>query len=218
MDCCIIWRLSSCLALFTYAALGMAAPGAESPFSIQADFPGGNIVVDHVEGNTVHLRPDLRDTEGWWFYWNFRVTNVPAGRTLTFDFGKRNPIGTRGPAISIDGGAAWTWLGLESCSGAAFTYAFPNGGTAWFSFAAPYLESDLQVFLKKWEGASALAPETLCESAGGRKVEVLRAGCTGRMPRCRVLLTARHHACETMASYVLEGILEAILADDGDGR
>jgi hypothetical protein len=36
-------------------------------------------------------------------------------------------------------------------------------------------------------------------------------------PRYRVLLTARHHACEVVASYVMEGVLGAILADDQDG-
>ncbi len=210
-------RLSFCLALFVCTGFGTADTLTDTPFTIQADFPGGNIVVERIEGNTVHLRPDLRDTEGWWFYWNFRVAAVPAGQTLTFDFGERNPIGARGPAISRDGGVTWMWLGLDACNGATFTCAFPDGGAAWFAFAVPYVESDLRVFLKKGEGTSALALETLCKSADGRKVEALRAGCTGDIPRCRILLTARHHACETMASYVLEGILDAILADDSIG-
>lgn len=174
--------------------------------------------MDRVEGNTVYLRPDLRDTEGWWFYWNFKLAGVPAGHTLTFDFGERSPIGVRGPALSTDAGVTWDWLGSDSVQGAAFTYTFPEGGDAWFSFTIPYLEYDLRAFLKKWEASSDLVAETLCGSRDGRKVEALRAGCIAERPKYRILLTARHHACETMANFVLEGILDAILADDEDGR
>jgi hypothetical protein len=37
-------------------------------------------------------------------------------------------------------------------------------------------------------------------------------------PKHRVLLTARHHACESMANYVLEGYLSAALDGTQDGR
>lgn len=210
------WCLLVCWLLFCWA--GSAVSETSPSFIIHADFPGGNIVVDRVEGDTVYLRPDLRDTEGWWFYWNFKLAEVPAGHTLTFYFGERSPIGVRGPAVSTDAGATWDWLGLESVQGAAFTYTFPEGGDAWFSFTIPYLESDLRAFLKKWEATASLVVEALCDSRNGRKVEALRAGCIAERPKYRVLLTARHHACETMANFVLEGILDAMLADDDDGR
>lgn len=53
-----------------------------SELQIDADFPGGNVVVDGVAGDVVRLHPDLRDTEGNWFYWCCRVRGA-AGRTLT---------------------------------------------------------------------------------------------------------------------------------------
>jgi hypothetical protein len=34
----------------------------------------------------------------------------------------------------------------------------------------------------------------------------------------RVALTCRHHACEMMASYVLEGIIDEVLGNSGDGK
>jgi len=52
---------------FSAVAVRAAAP------RIDAGFPGGNIIVDGIEGDTVFLRPDLRDTQGDWFYWAFRV-------------------------------------------------------------------------------------------------------------------------------------------------
>ncbi len=199
-----------------YGAGGVWAD-ADIPFSIDTSFPGGNVIVDRIEGDTVHLRPDLRDTEGWWFYWNFRVSGA-AGRRLTFDFGERSPIGVRGPAVSVDGGVSWSWLGAEAVRGAAFTYAFPTDrGEAWFGFTVPYQQSDLERFLAAYEACGALAVERLCASKKGRGVDALRAGCLDGAPAYRVLLMARHHACEAMASFVLEGVLATVLAEDADG-
>ena len=207
-----------CVVIFLCAAHGVVEACEEEPIVIGTAFPGGNIIVERVEGDVVHLRPDLRDTEGWWFYWNFQVCGVAEGRMLTFDFGERSPIGVRGPAVSRDNGVTWDWLGAEQCAGSTFSYAFPQSGCAWFASTIPYLESDLRAFVKKWSGSSILVVEDLCESAAGRKVELLRAGCTEECPQFRALITARHHACETMANYVLEGILTAVLSDDEPGR
>ena len=191
--------------------------GSAASFEINTDFPGGNVVVERVDRDTVYLRPDLRDTEGWWFYWNFRVTGA-AGRTLTFRFSEKNPIGVRGPAVSTDGGKSWSWLGTKKVSGAAFSYTFPDDtGDAWFSFTIPYQEADLRAFLAAQGKATPVLVEKLCTSKKGRDVEALRAGRLDGEAPYRVVLTARHHACESMASFVLEGVLAALLADDDDG-
>lgn len=97
---------------------------AETTLSLDAVFPGGNIALERVEGDFVYLKPDLRDTEGWWFYWNFRLHDISPRRTLTFDFGNPNPLGVHGPAVSTDGGRTWSMLGMEACKGSTFTYAF----------------------------------------------------------------------------------------------
>lgn len=187
--------------------------------SIDVAYPGGNVVVDRVMKDKVFLRPDLRDTEGWWFYWNYRVAGVSPGRTVTFTLGEPNPIGVRGPAVSTDSGKTWFWLGLERCDGSSFAYTFPGQAEfVWFSFSVPYQESDLRTFLKTREKSRFLSVESLCKSAGGRNVELVRAGYLVDSPHYRVLLTARHHACETMASFVLEGILDTVLRDDEIGR
>ena len=78
-----------------------------------AIFPGGNIVIDRVDGDTVYLHQDLRDTEVFWFYWCFRVRGA-GQRTLTFVFTQGDVIGTRGPAVSLDAGRTWGWLGSEA--------------------------------------------------------------------------------------------------------
>lgn len=190
---------------------------AAAPFAIDADYPGGNIIVERTDGDTVHLRPDLRDTQGWWFYWNFRVKGAQ-GRTLTFQFTGDDPIGVRGPAVSSDSGKTWSWLGAEAVNEASFVFEFPaNADDVRFCFAMPYQEQNLKEFLAQYEGSSHLRTETLCKTKKGRTVERLRLGRLDGDPRFRVLFTARHHACEMMANYTLDGVLEVVLADTDDG-
>lgn len=203
-----------------YECLGVVGVGPsvqESSFTVDANYPGGNIIVERVEGDTVHIRPDLRDTDGWWFYWNFRVRGA-RGHTLTFRFSGRNPIGVRGPAVSADAGRSWSWLGAEVVRNASFEYAFPeDAGEVRFCLAMPYQERDLKEFLAKDEGNPHVVVQELCKTRKGRSVERLHVGRLDGDPTYRVLLTARHHACEMMANYVMEGVLESVLADTEDG-
>ncbi|MGD0089775.1 MAG: hypothetical protein ABSE73_07630, partial [Planctomycetota bacterium] len=135
--------------------------------------------------------------------------------------------GTRGPACSTDGGKTWTWLGLPKAENAgapakkppAFQYTFAaDAGEVRFCFGIPYFESDLKDFLAKHHGRPELKAETLCKTKKDRAVEVLFFGPPAGKGEYRLVFTCRHHSCESMASYELEGILEALLADDQTGQ
>jgi len=186
---------------------------------IDADYPGGNIVVDKIEGDTVTLHQDLRDTGRWWFYWNFRVTGA-AGRTLTFYFtSKKSLFGTLGPAVSKDDGLTWSWLGTETVKNNSFSYKFPaDAKCARFAFSLPYQESDLEHFLARHKGNNYLTVHELCKTRKHRTVERIHLGRLDGQPNYRVLITCRHHACESTASYVVEGMMEAILGMNEDGK
>lgn len=185
---------------------------------IDADYPGGNIVVEGIEGDAVRLRPDLRDTTTWWFYWNFRVRGA-AGRTVSFVFSGQNPIGVRGPAVSTDSGKSWAWLGTETVKAGSFRYTFAADCTeARFAFTCPYLEADLLEFLATHDAGGLIETGELCTSARGRRVEWLQAGAPSGDARYRAALFCRHHACEAMASFVLEGVFEAVVSDTPHGR
>lgn len=181
---------------------------------INADFPGGNIIVKSIDGDIVHLRPDLRDTKGNWFYWCFSVSGA-ANRKLTFHFGEYSVLTTNGAAVSSDCGATWCWLGAESTSGNCFTYEFAENATkVRFCLAFPYLEENLNSFLQEYENNRYLSVETLCVSEQGREIESLRVGCLDSEPLGKILITCRHHCCEMMANYVLEGIMRSVLDAD----
>jgi hypothetical protein len=182
---------------------------------IDSDFPGGNIVVEKIAGEEVFLRQDLRDTHGDWFYWAFRVRGA-ALRRLTFHFTGGDVIGVRGAATSPHGGGDWRWLGdvgvVRSASEVAFSHHFGEGEDETFFALCPlYTQCDLDRYLAQ-PRAQVLQRSVLCRSRSGREVELLRYESSSA--RINLLLTARHHACETMASFVLEGVLDAALGSD----
>jgi hypothetical protein len=176
---------------------------------IVSAIPAGNIVVDGMDATGVRIHQDLRDTEGDWFWWCFEVRGAGA-ETLRFQFTGSDVIGTRGPAISTDGGLNWRWLGRSSVDGKTFIYRFdPQTPATRFAFAMPYAESDLHRFLR---GRKGVRVEELCQTKKRRTAERLRLG-SDSPTAMKVLLTARHHCCECMASYAMEGLLEAALDD-----
>jgi len=219
------WRNKTALLCIAFVVLtgfavcrGAEQPLAHARFKIDADYPGGNIVLERIDGDRVYLHQELRDTPIWWFYWNFRVRGA-AGRRLTFHFTNKDVIGRQGPAVSLDEGKTWSWLGPKSVSGASFSYTFgPDADSVRFCFAIAYQEADLLRFLARYEDHPHLRLDTLCRTRKGRKVERLHLGKLDGEPKHRVVLTCRHHACEMMPSWVLEGTLAAILADDDLGR
>ena len=191
------------------------AMAAAVPPGLDAGYPGGNVRIVSREGDTFTLAPDLRDTKGWWFYFNFRLRG-PADQPVTIRFADADPIGVRGPAMSSDGGRTWQWLGRKAVlqsgkKGWSFQAVVPAGAReARYAFAPTYLESHLRDWLAAHQANPALQVSELCRSRKGRSVELLRAGCLDlEKARGVVLLTARHHACESMASNALEGFLTA---------
>jgi len=138
---------------------------------------------------------------------------------LTFQFTQGDVVGVLGPAVSTDGGESWTWLGRDVVQERTFRYAFEAGADeVRFCVAVPYVEANLREFLERHKGDPNLRADILCKTRKGRETELLHLGRLDGQCVHRVLLTCRHHCCESLASYSLEGILEAVLADSEQGR
>ena len=194
------------------------ANSTASTLRIDCDFPGGNILVDRVDGDDVYLRQDPRDTPGFWFYWSYRVRGAE-GRRSTFRFTDGKVVGVRGPAVSRNGGETWEWLDDESVTPEAFTFQFgPNDTAVRFCLAMPYQRGNLEAMFGEYADRDDFVVENHTTSRKGRSVPRIRFGCLEGEPEHRVLLACRHHACEMMASWVLEGVIESVLADSGRGR
>lgn len=197
-------------------ALGVSAQRAGGAVSIDAQIPAGNIVCERVDGDQVTVHAERRGSSQWWFYWAFRVRGAE-GRVLTFTFTDGQPVGTRGPAVSADRGCTWRWLDKDFTK-KGFTYTFaPDADEVWFALGMVYTQRDWDRFLAGFEGSSNLEKGTLAVTRKGRLAEKVRLGCLRSEPRHRVLITARHHCCEMMASYVLEGLVASVLSDGEAG-
>lgn len=166
---------------------------------IHTDFCGGNILFDRIENDTVYIERDLRDTKGDWFYWAFCIEGA-AGRTLTFRFPADVRVGRFGAAVSHDL-ADWHWS--ESGSGNMFTYTFAEDeNKVYFAHNMLYSPERFDAFCR----ANRLIPEIFCKTEKGRELPAVRIGSGTKW----LLMTARHHACESTGSYVLEGTMEML--------
>ncbi len=217
-----------CLASLCWLALlPLTLIAKESRVEIRSNFPGGNVIVVRNSDGAVELAPDLRGGQSW-FYWHFEAQAAEPG-PVTFSFAGSPMIGVRGPAVSVDGGDSWNWLGAEHVQYAttssnpaekpreSFAYDFSSEHlTVRFAVAIPYLQRDLDRFIKWHETNPHLTQHTLTKTRRGTPIELLQIGEPSRDVRAMVV-TARHHACESMASFVLEGFLHAAMSDSPSG-
>ena len=172
---------------------------------IHTDFPGGNIMAEHIGEETVRVERDLRDTEGDWFYWAFCAedTRDLAGKAVTFLFPSHNRVGRFGAAVSHDL-LHWSWT--ESGAGDRFSYTFsPGEDRVYFAHHMLYPVSRFDDLCRR----AGLTKEVFCSSVRGRPLPAVRFGQGDKW----ILLTARHHACESTGSYVLEGVTETLCRD-----
>ena len=183
---------------------------------IDDNLPAGNIIVEKVSGDTVYVKPDLRDTEGEWFYWAMRVQGAQ-GKTLVFKF-PFACVGVRGAVVSLDKGKTFSFAGNESRYWYSFTWTFgPKDKDVYFYECHPYLLADWNSFVSSIDKED-ISLGVLCQSREGKDVPRATIGRRDGKAEHKVVISARHHCSETMASYVMEGIVKGFLADDNTGK
>ncbi len=165
---------------------------------IHASFPGGNIRVLSVSGDTITLAPDMRDSSIDWFYWHFCVEGAQ-GKTLRFVFSPSQWVGPFGAAVSRDG-IEWAFSDTASPDQKSFAYTFGQAeDTVFFCH-------DMHYSPKRFDRAAdrlGLTVFPFCRSKTGREVPAVMLGDGTEW----ILLTSRHHCCESTGTYVMEGML-----------
>jgi len=172
---------------------------------LSTDLPAGNGVVVAIDGDTVTLRPDLRGNAESWFYWHVALRGA-AGRRVTLDFAGQPALAPNGPAASADRGRSWRWLGpcpIDRC----VLDVPPDCDELRLSMTIPYTGADLAA------ATAGLPRQELCRSPAGRPVPLFQIGAPPERARALMVLTARHHCCESMASFVFDGLLAGLAAD-----
>jgi hypothetical protein len=157
------------------------------------------------------LEQDIRDTTEWWFYWNFRATySSDYTRNIVFEFSNGEVLGPWGPAVSTDG-IQWKWLGQDALiSRASFQYSFTaGGGSVYFAFSLPYQLHHFERFYTSIAAHPCVRRQILIESEQLRSVPLLLIGNSAATKH--IVMTSRHHSCESTPSYLLEGLLNYYL-------
>lgn len=171
---------------------------------------GENLIVEAFDGCRLRGRPDRRGHTEAWFWWSFAVEEPP--EELIVELATEIPgmpaLGPLGAAVSMDDGRSWRWHDAAG-DGFRFRWTRPPGcDRVRFAMAPTYR-------LREWEAFASQRPwlrcATLCRSRRGRAVPL--ANCGDPSAPAVVALSARHHACESSASWVLEGLLDAWHAD-----
>lgn len=174
--------------------------------SIHNNFIGGNIGVVSIKENEVTLKNELRDTAGEWFYWAFCVCGAQ-GKTVKFDI-TDNYIGPFGPAVSHDN-RNWHWLN-ERNDDRSFTYTFSeNEDCVYFAHHHLYHPDRFLDFCK----SKKINIQSIGKAKNNDEIPYITFGEGDEY----ILLTARHHACESTGNYVLEGVLDAIFTNPING-
>lgn len=170
-------------------------------YRIHSDFTAGNIVVKSQNNTEVVLENDLRDTTTDWMYWAFCIEGAE-GMTLTFHM-QNLRLGYWGPAVSHD---LKNWHWSHQVDGNHFTYHFgPDESKVYFAHHMLYHPARFHRFIE----SKGIQAEEFCVSRKGRSVPCIHFGSGSK----QLILTARHHACESTGNYVLEGVLDTLLAD-----
>ena len=177
---------------------------------IDADFHGGNIVVETVGGATADLtlRPD---SNGPWFQWFYFRVRGAAGQALTLRIvnagASSYPEGWIGyrACVSADG-ETWTRAETLYADGVLEIRHRPPGDELWVAYFAPYDDRRHQALIARATATGGRA-DVLGRSVDGRPIDRVTLGSGPR----QVWLLGRQHSGETMASWWMEGALDRLL-------
>ena len=195
---------------------------ADGLVTLSCNYPGGNVKIVKIQPGCAEIAPDLRDNRLDWFYWNFDAVATQPG-TVHFCFPKgQSKISAQGPAVSTDGGKTWQWLGKakthfrnKTDNRDHFEWTFTKAGEkVRFAQGIPYQKERFEAFYEQYKAVPHMKRSVLTKTRKGVDSPMLIVGSGPK----NILVTARHHACEAIASYVLEGFVTEALSESPAGK
>ena len=190
---------------------------------VNMNYEGANAIINKIDGNSVWIKPDLRDTSTRWFYWSIELTKT-AGKKVSVYFENDDFLGNQGPAYSFDGGRTWNWLGAKSFvrrnkdnPSTYFTQEIPKDvDSVRYCFSIPYTLDDFKKFAAKFENNPNFKINKLATTLRGNENFNLSIG--NKNAPIKLVMLARQHCCEASASYLLEGILAEVMSDSPEAK
>lgn len=182
---------------------------------ISSTFDSGNIEVvaaHHCQDIQLRIRPDHQSDFYQWFH--YRVQGV-AGQALCMRL--LNAAGAAYPdgwpdyqAVASYDGQDWWRVPTAYINGELVIRHTPRHNSIYYAYFTPYSYSRHQQLI----GRCQLAPGCSCVHLGktpdGHDLDLLRLGSPGPQKR-NIWVTARQHPGESMAQWLVEGLLERLL-------
>jgi murein tripeptide amidase MpaA len=186
---------------------------------IDSAFDSGNVVVvqaDAPEAVELEIRPDAGGDHFQWFH--FRVTGA-RGTPL------RLRLGNAAQASYPDGWKDYracasydrsTWFRVDtSFDGVALTIDHtPELDCVSYAYFAPYTLDQHQDLVAAAACLTDAEVVTLGRSVEGRSIDLLRLGPADADGRLKLWIIARQHPGETMAEWLMEGLIEHLADED----
>jgi len=178
---------------------------------IDADFDGGNILVESVGEASAELAI-RRDANGPWFQWFYFQVRGAAGQSLRLRIvnagASAYPDGWPGyqACVSLDG-ETWARTDTSFADGVLEIRFTAIADRVFFAYFAPYPLDCHRRLLARAAAAPGVEARTLGRSVDGRPIDAVSVGWGPK----QVWLIGRQHSGETMASWWMEGALDRLL-------
>ena len=169
--------------------------------------------------NTVFFLPDIDsvNTCGVWF--NFGVTGYRSDTLLTFSTKfVRDVHSPFFPVVSNDN------VNFKRVRQSGFLNffnlkVFPKSDTLYIATGFPYTYTQLNSFLDEISASNNLSTETLITTDKGLEVKLLTITKNPKSKRAKLVwIICRQHAFESVANYVMEGMIRYLLSDNCDQK
>lgn len=179
---------------------------------IFSQMDGGNVAYLGTADDDVQLaiRQDSHSSFYQWFYFAALDPDARA-RTLvlTNAAAAAYPDGWQDyQALASDDQQHWYRVPTQYQEGQLRIEHAPSQGWRWYAYFVPYGYDRYLQTLARWQQTPALRCQSLGATVAGRSIDLLRLGTQGQP---KIWLSARQHPGETMASWFVEALVDALL-------
>jgi hypothetical protein len=206
---------------FILLAFAIGSIALQAKVQVDADFPGGSVVVEELdpEKRLLRFRPMNHKGKGWACWWYFKVSGLTPGEVWKLSL---NGLGFAAPSqasVSSDD-KTWKHTSPGKRSGKLFTYEVRvDEETTWFAWGPPFTLEDARSLVKETVEAKVGAEAfELCKSEEGHAVPALRWVPKGDGKQPALWIQARQHAWEAGSSWVCRGLVEWLASDQEDAK
>ena len=210
---------------FTFSLLLIASCCiAHAELAIDTAFPGGSAKIESIDQatRTIAIRPSPHPDLGWECWWNFKLTGIVPGETLTLRVSGMSFALAERASFSRDDGRTWQHTPPGKVEKSQVTYALTfDQDSVRLAWGPPFQLSDAQALIRRAVDCRVGAqPFDLTLSKGGNPVPAVRwepAAAAGQK-RKGLWVHARQHAWESGSSWVCAGFVDWLCSDDAAAK